>query len=275
MKNLFLFSLLVLSLSVFTSCEKEPEVQNPTGLAAPALPTATMFTMPTETIDDSEQTDVPAGVTYQNWWHAGVNLAVWNTVAVVSVALPLQAIGAAFNQDAQFIGNNTYEWRYQHNATAAEGGGTYDISLTGEYSSDAQEVYWELNASKAGEFSDFTWVSGRTSTNQHLSEFILSKNPNNGVQALKINFEQQNNDNATLRFTNIDASDANNGHFIEYRTDADGEFNRAFDLQGVPGNLLEIRWNEPARDGKVKHPTHFGDNNWHCWNDMKYDIDCQ
>ena len=39
-------------------------------------------------------------------------------------------------------------------------------------------------------------------------------------------------------------------------------------------NLIEIKWNNPDRDGRVKDAEHYQDNEWHCWDNYLQDIDC-
>ena len=40
-------------------------------------------------------------------------------------------------------------------------------------------------------------------------------------------------------------------------------------------NLTEIKWNRTSKDGRVKDPAHFGDEDWHCWNHLLEDTTCQ
>jgi len=38
---------------------------------------------------------------------------------------------------------------------------------------------------------------------------------------------------------------------------------------------MEINWNKPANNGRVKDEAHFGDQDWHCWDADQQDTGCQ
>jgi len=117
MKNYHLFLILLLSLSIFQSCVKdEPIVDNG---RAPQLPPEKTLLMPFNTFEDLDTLTSSTGATtrgpetFQNWFHAGVNLAVWHTATTAIVAIPVAAYGEAFNHDPVDLGNGVYEWSYQ------------------------------------------------------------------------------------------------------------------------------------------------------------------
>jgi hypothetical protein len=51
------------------------------------------------------------------------------------------------------------------------------------------------------------------------------------------------------------------------------EYDRAYDVF-TKESLLEIQANSAAENGRVKHPSHFNDSDWHCWNTKQVNIDC-
>ena len=64
---------------------------------------------------------------------------------------------------------------------------------------------------------------------------------------------------------------------MEYRKDETGTagFNSAFHLfQQQQNQLIEIQWNHPQGNGRVKDAARFGDSEWHCWDENRLDIDC-
>ena len=278
MKKSILFLALFAILFSFQSCVKEPAlVDNPENLTAPDLPPATMYSIPTAALsntdsDTSAATAMTTGVTYHNWIHAGLNVLYWNTVVFVNMVTPTAAFGEAFNHTPVYIGNSTFEWSYTYNAP---NGDSYEVILTGQYINNTEEVDWVMTVSKAGGFQDFEWYTGTVATNLTYGEFILNRNPNNSQPFVQINSTRDfSNVSATTRFTNIIPGDNGNGNYLEYRVETNGQFNRALDVQGNGNNLLEIQLNEPGRDGRVKHPQHFGDDDWHCWDTNQIDIDC-
>lgn len=279
MKNFIFFFALITSLAFVQSCEKEPQEEENLQLVAPELPPADMFTMPVSEVRETD-TDTTAqtggGFTYWNWAHAAISLVTWNTVVYLNMAVPTAAFASAFNAEPTYIGNLTFQWAYQHEATPALGGQVYDVSLTGQYINDTEEVAWTMTVSQVGGFSDFVWYTGVTSTSNSEGYFILNSNPANPQPYLRMDYsEGLLPEDGTLRFTNVLPAHPDNGHYLEYRTDASAEFNRAFDIQGAPGNFQEIRWNEPAGNGQVRSPQYFNDNDWHCWDTDQRDIDCE
>ncbi len=274
MKNTFkLFFAITLLATLFQSCIPERADQAPDGVLAPEIPPMEMYTMPTEALRTTN-TDTTAastaGNTYYNWLHAGVNLAVWSAVAYVNVAPPTAAFQRAFHEQATYVNNNTFKWEYRH---SDQNGKQYDIELTGKYIANFQEVEWKLIGSEVGGFSNFTWFTGTTKIDFSYGTYTLNKNPFNPKAYLQLSYDKTNPQETSLRFTNIEPGNAN-GQYIEYRTNLNNYLNKEFDLQGNPGNLLEIQWNEASRDGRVKHFNRFNDNDWHCWNTDQLDIQC-
>jgi hypothetical protein len=279
MKQLFFVLTVLMAAFVFQSCEKEGVVEIPGNLKAPELPPAALYTIPTydiahDSITESDKELVRGPFTQANWLHAGVSLLVWNSVVVINLALPVNAIGQAFNQHAQYIGNQTFAWTYMYTASPQLGGGKYNVVLTGQYLS-AEEVEWKLTASQVGGFQNFEWVTAITATNHTEAEFTIYRNPGNPEAYLRINSTYDIfNEEAAVRLTNIIPADPNNGHYIEYGANYSTGFNRSFELYAGPANILDIEWNAPQRYGRVRHEAHFGDTDWHCWDTNLFDVDC-
>ncbi len=278
MKKLSLFFILLVSITMFQSCEKDPVIQEPENVVAPTLPTQQMMVMPTSEFRNGGDPDTtvvnPNGVTYWNALHAGLNILVWNTVVVANLAAPTAAFGAALNQQAEYIGDNTFEWDYSFVAENINQK-TYHIVLTGQYINNFQEVEWILTASEVGGFTDFVWYTGIVDSDLRSGVFTLYDRPNNPRPVLSLAYEgDENSEDGSLRLTNITPNNPDNGDYIEYREDSDLEFNRAYDVKRGNNNLLEIQWDEPSGNGRVKHPNHFNDSDWHCWDENNIDIEC-
>jgi len=242
-------------------------------MVAPTIPPVETYTMPTETLRTTN-TDTTAasnaGNTYWNWLHAGVNLAVWSTVAYVNIAPPTAAFQRAFYEQPTYTGNNTFQWEYRYDA---DNNKKYDIVLTGKYISNQQEVEWELIGSEIGGFSNFKWFTGTTAVNFNYGTYTLNKNPFNPKAYLELEYNNTDPAQASLRFTDIEPGQGN-GNYIEYRNNLNDYLNKEFDLRINQNNLLEIKWNDAAHDGRVRHSSHFNDNDWHCWDTDQLDIQC-
>ena len=284
MKNLSWIFALLLTVGLFQSCAKEEPLQEepPANLKAPEIPPMAMFTMPTESFDETavDTSEFGSGggggpVSYYNWFHSAVNLVFWNAAIRLHMALPTAAFGAAVSQPAVYIGDLTFLWEYTYVAPPAQGNQTYHVQLTGQFTPDLEDVLWTLTVSQEGGFTDFVWYTGISSTQQNEGMFTLNWNPDNPQSYLQLDYSGDNSTGeGTLRFTNVVTGSPDFGQYIEYRERPADPYDRAFDVQGDPGYFLEIQWNEDAKDGRVRHPFNFGDDQWHCWDSNLMDVEC-
>ncbi|MBR9920331.1 MAG: hypothetical protein GYB31_05770 [Bacteroidetes bacterium] len=278
MKNSFWLIALLFSVALFQSCQKEGMQDDPAEQVAPEIPPMAMYSMPTDALEDTETDTTFAmanGMTYHNWFHSATHLVFWHTVVQLHMAVPTTAFAAALNQQAEYIGNGTFKWDYPYTAPPALGGATYYVVLTGQYQNSVQEVAWTMTVSQVGGFSDFVWYTGVTAVDESYASFTLNRFPNNPQPFVNIEHtKDQSIGGETTRFTNVIPGNPQNGQYIEYRISPGNDFNRQFDVQAEAGNYLNIQWNEPAGDGRVKHPFHYGDSDWHCWDTNQIDSAC-
>jgi hypothetical protein len=278
MKNLIWLIALVFAASIFQSCEKENMQEQP---EAPAIPPMAMFMMPTDDFDES-QVDTSEFTSpddrsfqYHHWLHAAVNLVFWNTAIHLHMALPTTAFAHAAAQTPEYIGNLTFEWDYIYVAPPELGGGTYYVVLTGQLTPTYEEVIWTMTVSQEGGFSDFVWYTGISSTEEDEGEFTLNRFPNNPQPYLLLEYSgDETTGYGALRFTNVVPGGPDFGNYIEYREEPGNPYDRAFDVQADPGNLMEIQWNEVGVEGRIRHELHFGDNEWYCWDEFYIDTEC-
>lgn len=265
----------------FQSCDFEGIRNEAEELAAPTVPSKEMFAMPMESLEGTESDTTMAqasGVSFKNWAHSGLNILFWNTAVVLHSAIPFTAFGLAVNEKPVYLGNAIWEWSYTYVDKPLTAREVYDVVLTAEYINSNEEVNWVMKVSKRGEFEDFVWYSGVSRTDFSAATFVLNHQPESPEQYLQIEFERNSsNDDVRIRYTNV-SSDANQGGYIEYREESNNPYNRSYDVlvgPNDPTNFLEIQWIEPTRVGRVKHPSHFGDQDWHCWDQFQIDIECQ
>jgi len=273
MKKLILFFLFIGALAIFQSCEKEVAMDDFEALGPPELPAVEVFDLSLdhfEGIDAKNSMPKSGNMTKWNWLHAGLNILVWNTVVVVNLATPVAALGAAFNEEAVYLGEGVYEWKYQF----TEDNESLQIKLTGTYTSTEDEIAWKMSISPVGSDEEFVWLTALTTPYE--SEYILYHQIEDPETYLKINHQvnANNPEEKSTRFTNIIPGDENNGDYIEYRAMPDALYNRGYDVYQSDEDFLEIELNEPAGDGRVRHPIHFGDNEWYCWDEEKEDVEC-
>ncbi|MBK6905178.1 MAG: hypothetical protein IPH04_20860 [Saprospirales bacterium] len=273
MKKLGFFAALVLAVSVFQSCQKEP-LDPHAGKEAPQLPAAATFILPIDDKFKEELTDNdPNDRTINNWGHSVANVIFWNTVLTVHTAVPVLAFYESFNHEAVYQGGGIWLWAY----TVSDNSGTYHAKLYGELLVNS-EVKWDMYISKDGAFSDVLWYSGITAWDQSYASWTLNYNPFNPTPFITIEYLKDNGaGQASIRYTNVIPGDAGNGSYIEYResADASAEFDRAYDVfKSDIDNLLEINWNSIDSHGRVRDFEKFGDLDWHCWGTDLQDGQC-
>ncbi len=280
MKNLSLFLVLSLSLTFFQSCVKE-DINPPSEEAVPTIPPLETFVM---SFDGYSESDVDTSevindggadsrsATFHNWAYAGGNILVWNLALSLNMAVPIASFAESFNHQPVHVGNGKYAWTYNYNAAS----GIYFATLTGAFINNGADVEWIMTISKAGGFSDFEYYSGIVATDQSQANWTLNHRPNNPQTYLSIEYNKDiGSGDASIRYTNIIPGSNDHGDYIEYRIQADNDFNRAYDIFKInEGNTINIEWDEPTREGRVKSPVRFGDSDFHCWDENKKDTDC-
>ena len=199
---------------------------------------------------------------------------VWNTVVFVNTAVPTAAFGHSFDYDPVYLGDLTWEWSYQYQAPPEHGSNKYDVSLTGQYVSENEEVAWTMVVNETGNSNKFTWYEGTVSRDHTNGIFTINKDPLNPKPYMSLSFEKRNDlKDITIRFSNVLANDPGNGDYIEWSTDNGSDYDRSYDVSTKEG-LLEIEANELDKNGRVKHQNHFNDSDWHCWDTKQFNIDC-
>ena len=279
MRNLNYLLILFLSVSLLQSCVKDPITDDKKG-EAPELPALNSFAMPFDGFEDADTTGYTSDAsgqrsltTYTNWFYAATNVAFWHTVTSLNMIIPVASFGEAFKHQAIYEGDGVWLWAYDFNA----GNDQYSAELRGEFI-DSENVQWDMSISKAGSFQDVLWYSGVTAVDGSESTWILNHKPFNPETFLEIKYTNDlATDNGTLRYTNIIPNNPDNGDYIEYRAFQDGseDFNRAYDVFRIQqDHKLEVQWNDPTNEGRVKSEFFYNDTDWHCWDSQAMDTDC-
>ena len=257
------------------SCTQDGGTEATDNLKAPTLPPVSMFAIPTQAfglVGDKESSSTRNSKS--NWLHAGLNVLVWNSVVFVNTAIPIAAFGHAFEYEADYIGNKTFEWKYEYQTEPAQGSKKYDVSLTGQYISNQEEVAWTMTVTAQGTTNSFVWYEGIVDVDNSEGVFTVNKNPQNPEPYMEISYKTEPaKSNATIRFSNVTANDPGVGDYIEWRAQNDEEFDRAYDVF-TNDNLLEIQGIEGLKTGRVKDSNHFNDADWHCWDESHTNMDC-
>lgn len=280
MKNYAFLLALLIGISFLTSCDKEPVTPGDDEVA-PQLPPQESFIMPFTGFEDADTTgfktnkspeDKSGPTSFRNWFVAASSVAIWNTVVGLTTGVPVASFREAFNHQATYAGDGVFVWAYDFKVA----GKTYIASLSGQFINNNQEIQWEMKVSQLGGFNEVTWYTGIVSEDLTKASWTLYHQPENPQPFISIDYElDKATDAFTLRYTNIIPGNADKGGYIEYRTRPGETYNRGYDVfQVKENNFLEILWDVPAYEGRVKNPNFFKDEEWHCWNADQMDTDC-
>ncbi|MEZ5038420.1 MAG: hypothetical protein R2828_00950 [Saprospiraceae bacterium] len=280
MKKFFFLVGLLLCISIFQSCEKDTN-NKPTEEVAPTLPLQETFVMPFTGYEDIDTTGLTSTITidersgptgFRNWFYAGSNVLVWNVILGVNMAIPVASFAEAFNHDPAYIGDGVFLWTYNFNL----GGETFIASLTGEFVNNNLDVQWIMNISMVGGFSNVEWYRGIVSRDNKTATWTLNHRPENPTPFIRIDYQKNDvTGEFSIQYTNIIPGNADFGNYIAYRIQVGQTFNRAYDIfRGSDDDFLEIEWNVPSGEGRVRNPAAYNDNEWHCWDTEKKDTDC-
>lgn len=282
MKNSKTLWLIVVFMAVFAaSCEKTEDNDSTDAIELPPMETLALD------LDDfmsdpsaSGKTSL-ASKTGNNWVYPRVVVGIWNTALFTTLAVPVASFRTAFAHKPVAIADNKWQWTY----TVDGFSGQYTSRLTGELRSD--QVIWEMYITRTGveSFEEFLWFSGtsdRDGTNGGWTLYQSADRPN---RMLEIDWERENDEVGRVRYTWVrelndnDVTDSFRNSYLEYgRQDAD--YDIYYNIHAFDENLedfvdVNIEWHSTNHNGRVKSPTYFEDDAWHCWDNMGEDASCE
>ncbi len=261
--------ILALLMFVFISFLALHGCKNDKDEPSPGLPPESSLVMDFSDFQNADTTLKRDMETYHNWWWAASNVVVWNTFITVGMAIPIASFREAFNHEAIYD-PDLESWTWSYNFTG--GGAIHLASLQAALVQDS--VLWKMYISKQGAFSDVLWYYGTSDLDATGGYWIMNKDPLNPVQMLNITWHRNAIlGTADIKYLNIIPDSEENGGYIHYGITNDTPFNAFYDIFNKgKDNLTNIQWNRITRAGEVKDPDHFGDTEWHCWNEMKQDV---
>lgn len=252
-------TLAMLSGLLLSGCSKKGE--------EPSLPPKSSMMADFSDFDGAQRTSD----TTETWTHAAVNVLVWNAILYVNLAVPTAAFNESFKHSAKYNRKSEHWIR------------SYDFNWAGKYSAalhgwfEGSQINWEMHISKENDFQDVIWFSGTTQLDGNAGTWTLNKDGNNSVNYIGINWSRATaSADVSIRFTNILASDPNNGDYIDAgQIQNDPDYDRFYNInRAASGNMIEIKWHHLNQNGRVKDPVHFGDALWHCWDEFHMDTTC-
>jgi hypothetical protein len=256
--------LVALMLVTSNSCKKDDKDK------IPELPPVAALLM-----DFSDFEDVPGVIkavsSYDNFGYAVSNVVVWNLIATVLVAVPCVAYAEAFNHEAVYLGENSWQWLYSVTADQS----TFTAKLISKRISN-EEFTLEMLVSKSGTggFEDFKWFEGTVRYDHTAANWTLYSNPEVTSPVMTIDWTMDWEEELySIRYTNVQAGN-DYGSYIEHGVTGNSPFNAYYNISTTEGTV-QIEWNKTTKAGHVKSPEHFGDSDWHCWNENLLDTVCE
>ena len=263
----------LLTLTLLISC-KEDDPTQPTELA-PDIPPQSTFIMDFEAFPDTSSPSAFQKVNadtieFGNWGWAYGNAVVWKAIIDITLAVPRLSFAAAFSQEPVQQEDGSWLWSYNVNVL----GVIHTAKLYG--TTTAQGVEWKMLLSKDGGYQDFEWYTGFSNLPLTQGSWTLNKDPNDPVPFLQIDWNRNPVDEtADIKYTNIIPNDPENGGYIFYGKTTNVPFNAFYDIFNKgKNNHTNVEWNLESYNGRVSDPMHFGDADWHCWDENLLNIVC-
>ncbi len=250
----------------FSACDNEPIDERPD------LPPIESMMM-----DFSDFEGQPGGakaseITYGNFTHSYFSVLYWNVISTVTMTLPVAAYGHALQQEAEYVGDQTWEWSFDFKYDGVD----YSAVLTGARISN-EKFSAEMKIGLAlmpGQ--GIKWFDGEIRYDHTHAIWNLYKEGT--VKVLEAewhkNFETEAGD---LKYTYMEPEQEETGSFIMFKHVPQEVYDASYTISLAAGTT-EIEWNITSKEGHVKDQVKFGDTNWHCWNSHASgltDMDCQ
>lgn len=260
--------LLLVAFFIFSSCSSDDDPELDPGPAPELPPVATMEM----NFSDFEDAGNLGGRKMTQFHHGGaaLTIGVWNLVLAVNLATPVAAFNVAIAQEPQFDRDRQlWVWSFDF----ANSGKTYTAELTGGLITNGVE--WNMTISEEGGAQNVPWYTGQMTPDASSGYWVLQHDGTEQKNYLRIDWEKENDDIASIQYEVIDEASDSFGDYIKYgRTDT-GDFNTFYIInRASEERLVEIEWNREVGDGRIR--TTEGDivGDYLCWDNNFQDIDC-
>ena len=266
MKRLITLSCLIM-LVLITGCKKDKG-------DPPVLPPEESMIIDFSNFEGGKSADLTGikGTENSSWEFAAVAAIWWKSVIVATVAVPVTAFQMVIDQNAEYVSEKTWQWSYT--ATIAQA--TYKARLTGHLLDS--DVEWKMYITKEGTggFTDFLWFEGTSAFDGKSGTWTLYLSNTNPIPVLEINWEKPADNQGSIKYTYV-KNDAFKNSYIQYGLTAN-TLNAYFTIhywKDVKFSDVNIEWNTTVHNGRVKSIDYLGDDQWHCWDANKVNVNCQ
>ncbi|MEW4923205.1 hypothetical protein [Algibacter sp. 2305UL17-15] len=281
-KTILLKSFMILSLIVLASCSTDNEGND--NLVAPNLPPEASMVMDFNTFNGQASKSTENKFTLppdkSNWLYSSVVVGVWHTALVTTLAVPVASFQTAFRHKAEYKGNAVWEWKYTVDGFTSQ----YAARLTGELVGN--EVLWKMYITKSGidAFDEFMWFSGTSKVDGKSGHWMLNHSAAYPENMLRIDWAVEGEEIGNIKYTyvrelnNERETDTFKNSAITYGLQA-GDYDAFYDVYVYDNNSknfvsADMEWHRTNHNGRVKAEYHFGDTDWHCWDNKGENVVC-
>ncbi|MCW8849292.1 MAG: hypothetical protein OQJ81_04875 [Melioribacteraceae bacterium] len=273
-KSSKLITFLLTGLILFSSC-KDDKISDPSEIAPERPPISSMkidFNNFPSSSGLSKINDQNSIQTIKNWGWASFNGVVWQTLVTAGMIVPVAAFAESFNHEAELQSDGSWLWTYDFTPIT---GIKHTASLRAD--ADLSGVNWEMYITKENVYADFLWFSGQSDLLGTEGTWNINFEPNNPTPWIDIEWHRNPADStADIKYTNIVPGGAENGAYIHYGKTNDMTYDAFYEIFNKgEDNMTIIKWNLTSHIGRVKDSKHFGDSDWHCWDENLQDVVCE
>lgn len=267
--------LLILFVAALTACESEEEIPDPI-----EIPPVESFVMNFDDFKvENNKSKLALNETYVNWTYSFFNVAIWNTILTLNMAVPVAAFANSFNYEPEYLGDFTWQWSYTVPGFTSE----YSARMTGTLGDT--NIKWEMYISKTGigAFDEFMWFEGSSAIDGNSGNWSINTDYLTPTPYLIINWTKSGEQIGTIKYTYTHAGENNDinlmdGSFVQMSLQ-EGNYDAAYnilysDTLATEFIDINIEWDRETYFGRVKSPAFYLDENWHCWDHTGADTDC-
>ncbi|WP_420578538.1 hypothetical protein [Ekhidna sp.] len=256
--------ILIIPLFIFSSCsDDDGTTQDPKPEMPPQSSMAPNF--------DNFEDDGGRIAEITNWTYAATSVGVYSTILYSNLVVPVTAFKVGLNQEATYE-SDTELWVWEYDVLVANKG-TYNVRLTADV--DGSDVDWTGYVSLDGSFVDFVWFEGESNLDADAGSWVLYESPETPSPWLSVSWsDDESTGVANSEFT-IQKEGDYFGSSIAYEANANATYNRGVMIIDTnASNTIEVDWNSPSGEGRVKSEAYFQDSAYHCWDETLNDTDC-
>ncbi len=202
-----------------------------------------------------------------NFLYSYGTVTIWNILITIPMIVPVAAYLECFNNTPVYLGDNSWQWSY----TVTTDVDSYTARLVTQRISN-DKFTAEMFVTKAGGINNFKWFEGIIRYDRTHAEWIMY-DPVNNVAWLEIEWNKDwEKEISDITYTIVQAGDEN-GSYITFGITEDTDYDAYYTILYSQKDTY-IKWNRDTKEGRVKDEVNFGNADWHCWNELLQDVDC-